>query len=126
MANSVTTDIARQKMAKARAGDITLPVITQMAFGSGGTDASGVPIAPNGSDVGLNHELLRKAIASHTYPVPTTCRYVGILEKTDLAGETINEIALYDSDGAMVCKKTFTNKVKDGDMEMIFEINDEF
>lgn len=126
MANSVTTDITRQKLAQARAGDRTLPVITRMAFGSGGTDVSGNPIAPSGSDAGLNNELLRKAVALHSFPIPTTCRYVGILEKTELVGSTINEIALFDADGDMVCKKTFTNKTKDGDMEMIFEIDDQY
>ncbi|HBG7268899.1 TPA: hypothetical protein KRA65_003740, partial [Clostridioides difficile] len=50
MANAVTTDIARQKMCKARAGDITLPTIVGMVFGDGGVGNDGTIIAPLSSD----------------------------------------------------------------------------
>lgn len=126
MANSVTTDYAREQMAKARAGDVVLTTITQMAFGNGGVDVNGDPIPPTGRDIGLNNELLRKPVDGHTFPATATCRYFCRLLKTDLAGQTINEIALFDSANKMVCKKTMTNKIKDGDMEMVFELDDEF
>lgn len=126
MANSITTDYAREQMAKARAGDVAVTTITHMAFGDGGVDGGGNPIPPTGADTELNNELLRKPVDGHTFPVPATCRYSCRLLKTDLAGQTINEIALFDSAGEMVCKKTMTNKTKDGDMEMVFELDDEF
>ena len=126
MANSVTTDKRREKMVKAGTGDIVLPTITHMAFGDGGTDVDGNPIAPTGADTGLKNELLRKGLDGHTYPVVTTCRYSCRLLKADLANQKINEIALVDSDGDIVAIKTFTDKSKDDDMEMIFEIDDEF
>lgn len=126
MANCVTTVKAREKMVKARAGDLVLPKITHMAFGKGGVDSGGIPIAPSESDVSLKTELLRKLVDGHTYPASTTCRYTCTLTKAELANENINEIALIDETGDIVAIKTFTNKGKDPDMEMIFEIDDEF
>jgi len=126
MANSVTTEYAREQMAKARAGDTVITTITHMAFGNGGVDVDGNPIPPTGVDTGLSNELLRKVIDGHTYPISTTCRYSCRLLKNELVEQAINEIALIDADGKMVCKKTMTDKIKDADMEMIFELDDEF
>jgi len=126
MANSVTTNIGRQKLASARAGEITLPSITKMAFGDEGVTLDGTPIPPVGTDIALNHELLRKDITEHSFPIATTCRYSCRLLKPDLADQKINEIALIDSDGDIVAIKTFRNKEKDADAEMVFEIDDEF
>jgi len=126
LANSVVTTYAREKLARARAGDATVPAITQMAFGNGGVDVNGDPIPPSATDVGLSNELLKKNVDGHSYPVATTCRYSCTLAKTDLAGENINEVGLFDADGKLVIKKTMTNKTKDGDQEMVFEIDDEF
>ena len=126
MANSITTNVAREKMAKARAGEASLPAIVQMAFGDGAVDVDGNPIAPSGSDATLKNELLRKDIDGYTFPVPTTGSYSCTLLKTELVGMNVNEIALVDSAGDLVAIKTFTNKSKDGDMEMVFQIDDEF
>ena len=125
MANAVTTDKAREKMVKARAGDIALPRITHMVFGNGGV-SNNMPIAPSGTDTALKSETLRKPIDGHTYPSPTVCRYTVKLEKQELANDNINEVGLVDQDGDLVAIKTFMNKGKDSDMEMIFEIDDEF
>lgn len=126
MANSVTTEIARSKMAKARAGETPLSAVTHMAFGTGGVDQSGDPIAPSGTDETLKNEILRKPIDGYIFPRSTTARYSCALAKEELEGAAINEIAIIDSDGDPVAFKTFRNKIKDGDMEMIFEIDDEF
>ena len=126
MANAITTDIARQKMVKARAGDIALPKITHMVFGDGGTNSDGKPVTPNGSDTKLKNEILKKPIDGHSYPTNTTCRYSYKLAKEELADKNINEIGLVDEIGDLVAIKTFGNKYKDSDMEMIFEIDDEF
>ena len=124
--NLVMTAKGRENLVKARAGDITLPAITGMAFGDGGVDAGGTPIAPSSSATALNHQLLRKAITSHSYPDSTTCRYVCTLTEEELAGESISELGLYDSEGDLVCIKTFTAKGKDADIEMTFTVDDEF
>lgn len=122
--NSVTTAYAREQMAKARAGDATVSQITHMAFGNGGVNAQGVPIAPLTTDTGLNNETFRKAVDGHTYPVATTCRYSCQLVESELADQAINEMALIDEAGHMVAKKTFKNKVKDSDLKMTFELDD--
>lgn len=126
MANSVTTTLGRSKLAQARSGNIALPQITHMAFGSGGVDAENVPIQPLESNTTLGNELTRKPISSYSFPVTTTCTYRCVLEKAELVDENINEIALIDEDGDLIAIKTFTNKTKDADMEMVFEINDVF
>lgn len=126
MANCVTTIKAREKMVKARAGDIVLPKVSHMVFGNGGVDSSGAPIAPSEEENSLKLELLKKTIDGYTFPTSTTCRYSCKLLKNELANENINEIGLVDEEGDLVAIKTFTNKGKDPDMEMIFEIDDEF
>lgn len=124
--NLVITAKAREKLVKARAGDITLPAIVGMAFGDGGVDAGGTPIPPSSSATALTHELLRKAVSGHSFPVATTCRYVCTLAENELVGKNISELGLYDSSGDLVCIKTFTPKGKDGDIELTFNVDDEF
>lgn len=124
MANSIVTTKARSNMVKARAGVIQLPVIQGMAFGDGGTDYSGEPIMP-GTDA-LYNELFRKEIDCFKEITETCYRYTCTLLKPDMADKTINEIGLYDAAGDMVALKTFKNKAKDSDMEMVFEIDDQF
>lgn len=126
MANEIITNKSRQKKAQASAGDITLPKVVKMAFGSGGVDTNGTPILPTVTDTALKHETLRKDIDGHTFPIPTTCTYSCKLLKTDLANTNVNEIALVDADGELVAIKTFGNKFKDADMEMVFQIDDIF
>lgn len=126
MANEIVTDKAREKMAKARAGDLTLPKITKMSFGDGGVDINGTPVTPSGSDIALKHEVLRKDIDGHTFPITTTCTYSCKLLKADIPGINVNEIALIDAEGDLVAIKSFGNKYKDADMEMVFQIDDIF
>ena len=126
MANGIVTQKGREKMVKARAGAITLPPITHMAFGDGGTDANDVVIAPTTLDNSLKHELLKAPIDGYTFVSNTTCRYSYRIKKTELGGKIINEVGLFDSEGDLVIVKAFGNKDKDDDMEMIFEIDDEF
>ena len=78
----VTTATARRKLCMAHAGDITLPAITKMAFGNGGVDESGQPIATTGNEISLYSELLVKDVEKHAYvgEDQTTCRYTATLE----------------------------------------------
>ena len=82
----VITAVGRKKLCMAHAGDIELPVITQMAWGSGGADETGQPIDTTGNEIGLYQELLRKDIESHSYvnEGKTTCRYTATLEAGEL------------------------------------------
>lgn len=126
MAESVVTTKAKEKMVKARAGVKALPKIVGMAFGDGAINSSGGIIAPTADQVALKHQLLQKVIDNFT-PVSNICyRYKCTLTENELADKDINEIALYDAEDDLVAIKTFRNKGKDGDMEMIFEIDDTF
>ena len=128
MAQGVITEIGRKKLCRAHAGDGTLPVITQMAFGSGGVDASGDVIETTGTETALKAELLKKDVDSHSYTdaKQTTCRYTVRLGKAELANKTISEQGLFDADGDMIAYKTFLPKGKDDDMEFIFDMDEIF
>lgn len=124
--NVVITKTARRKLVRARAGEIALPKIVGMAFGSGGVDAAGNVIAPGEQQTALKKELLRKPVSGHAMISETTCRYECTLAETELAGQYISEIGLYDADGDVVCIKTFTKKGKDEDIEMTYTLDDVF
>lgn len=126
MADAVVTLAARKKMVRARAGEINLPPIAGMAFGTGGVDASGTPIIPSVSDMGLKNEIFRKAVDSHTFTDDTTCRYLCTLSVSECADENISEIGLYDTEGDIIAIKTFKSKGKDPDIEMTFRVDDIF
>ena len=124
--NVIITKSARKKLVQARAGAITLPKIIGMVFGDGGVDASGNVIAPNDNQTALNHEIFRKVIDGYSLTSETTCRYECTLSESELEGEYISEIGLYDADGDLVCIKTFTKKGKDSDIEMTYTLDDVF
>ena len=109
--NSVITRTRRIKFCQA-SSDATkpLPVITHIAFGSGGVNLSGEPIAPSETQTALNTEIARYPVDSVTYPEETTARYAVTIPKDDLAGEIINEAALVDSDGDVAAIKTMYSK----------------
>lgn len=122
--NSVVTIKAREKMLKARAGEVPLPKVVGFAFGSGGTNSGGNVVVPSEEQNELNNELLRKPIDGYTFTSNLVCRYSCTLEKTELAGQKISELALYDEDGDLVAIKNCMPKGKDDDMEMTFQIDD--
>lgn len=124
--NVIITKKSREKLVKARAGAIQLPKIVGMAFGDGGVDASGTVISPTESQSELAYELFRKAIDGYSFPEDTTCRYECTLSESELAGEEISEIGLYDADGDIVCIKTFMRKGKDDDVEQTYTLDDIF
>ncbi|MCI8285456.1 MAG: hypothetical protein HFE90_09390 [Firmicutes bacterium] len=124
--NVIITKKSREKLVKARAGAITLPRIVGMAFGDGGIDSDGNVISPAEEQIELANELYRKAINGYTFPADTTCRYECTLTESELAGEVISEVGLYDEDGDIVCIKTFTGKGKDDDMEQTYALDDIF
>lgn len=126
MSQSVVTNKAKQKMVKARAGILPLSKITGMVFGDGAKDSSGNILIPSSDENALKHELMRKEIDRFVEVNETSYRYTCTLLKAELAGENLNEIALYDSDNDLVAIKSFMSKGKDGDMEMTFEIDDQF
>jgi len=126
MADAVVTLVAKKKMMRARAGEISLPKVVGMAFGSGGVDSSLNVITPSASQTKLNNELFRKEIDGYTFLTDTKCRYECTLLNSELAGSYISELALYDADGDLVAIKNFLRKGKDADIEMTMQMDDEF
>lgn len=124
--NVIITKKSREKLVKARAGAIQLPKIVGMAFGNGGVDSGGTVIPPTESQSELASELYRKEIDGYSFPEDTTCRYECTLSESELAGEEISEIGLYDEDGDIVCIKTFMRKGKDDDVEQTYTLDDIF
>lgn len=125
MAVAVVTTVFRKKLLKARAGDLTLPTIQKIAFGNGGVDNADNVIQPLPTQTALNNELLRKNVASHTYlNNDTACRYTCTLSNSELVGVAISEIGIVDSAGDIIAIKNFSPKVKDGDIELVFNIDD--
>lgn len=126
--NVIVTTTARRKLVLARAGAIDLPPIVGMAFGNGGVDASGNVIAPLEDQTELLSELYRKTIDGYTVleNEVATVRYECTLLNNEVADKYISEIGLYDSEGDLVCIKTFKKKGKDDDLEMTFTLDDVF
>lgn len=124
--NAIITKKAREKLVKARAGAIQLPKIVGMVFGNGGVDASGNVIPPVETQSDLTNEIFRKIIDGYSFPADTTCRYECTLTESELAGEEISEIGLYDEDDDVVCIKTFKRKGKDDDVEQTYSLDDIF
>ena len=126
--NALITKIARKKLVMARAGAITLPPITGMAFGDGGADADGTAIAPEEGQAALTNELIRKEISGYEIleDAVATCRYTATLTEGECVGKDISELGLYDAEGDLVCIKTFSPKGKDADLEMTFTLDDIF
>ena len=127
--NSVITIRRRQLLCQITSGAISsIPPITHIAFGKGGTDAAGNPIQPSATATGLNDEIAQYPISSVSYPLtpPTTARYVVVIPDNDLPGASINEAALVDSSGGLHAIKTFFVKRKDGGVTFTFTFDDEF
>ncbi len=126
--NVVITKIARMKLVKARAGEITLPKIVGMAFGNGGVEADGTIIPPTDDQSALYNELYRKKIDGYSFPdeAEAVCRYECTLAENELVDTEISEIGLYDENGDIVCIKTFKRKGKDSDVEQTYILDDIF
>lgn len=124
--NVIITKKARENLVKARAGIIELPVVAGMAFGDGGAREDDTVIAPGEGQEGLLHELFRKEIDGYEMVADTTCRYACTLSETELADAEISEIGLYDTNGDIICIKSFLKKGKDADLEMTFTLDDMF
>ena len=125
--NSIITLTRRIKLCRASSGVInTLAPVTHVAFGDGGVDSGGTPIAPQESQTALINEIARYPVGSIQYPSETAARYSATIPKEDLADQFISEAALIDSDGDAVAIKTMYAKQKDKGTAFTFEFDDEF
>lgn len=124
--NSVITVIGRNKLLRARAEGLPVPKITGIALGDRGVTEEGVVIEPSEEQNALNHELARKQITGFEYINDLCCRYSAVLDRAELVGAKISEMALYDEDGDLVAIKNMLPKFKDDDIEMGFQLDDSF
>lgn len=116
----VITIKAKEKLLKARNGEISLPIIDGIAIGDGGDGTT-----PEENENALKNELTRKACTSEK--ISDSCyRYRMVLEAEELPGKVINEAALYDKDGDLLAITVFSGKQKDSGMELAFEFDDKF
>lgn len=123
----VITHARRVKQCKLASGALTTPApVTHMAFGTGGVDVSGNPIAADELQTELHAEVARYPIAAVTYPSDTTALYKATIPADAHVGVGFSELALVDSAGDFVAIKNMTVKTKDAGTEMSFEIEDRF
>ena len=125
--NSITTIARRTELAQATAGLIeTVSKVTHMAFGDGGVDAQGEPVAPSIDQTGLTHEICRYPVELLDCDISTTSRYQVVIPKAEQAGAKLNEVALVSATGTCCAIKTMYTKQKDEDVEFTFTFDDEF
>jgi phage-related tail fiber protein len=118
MAEAITTNDYRRKMAAAMAAGAVLAPITHMAFGDGGHNTGTLEaIPPQPEQEALNHELLRKPLALVLQEDEFSVTGRGVLAHEDLIGYAISEAALIDADGLIIGIKNFAPKVKESDEE---------
>ena len=115
----VITVIGRKKLCEAHAGKRTLPKISGMAWGDGGTDGDGTPKTVTGQEKSMYNQLLKKD--EHT-----TAVYSATLESGDLVGKYISELALFDEEGDMIAYQTFLKKGKDEGMPQRYDMEEIF
>lgn len=115
MADAVTVDLHRQRVAAHMAGGRALAPLAYMAFGDGGHNADLTAKPPSQSATALFHEVFRKPLASVTQEDIYSSTGKGIVESGELIGVAVSEVGLIDADGELVSIKTFGPKVKESD-----------
>ncbi len=115
MAEAITVNAYRQRIAARMAGGASLAPIAYMAFGDGGHNPDMTPKPPSSSATSLNHEVLRKPLSSITQEDLYSVTGKGTVEANEIVGASISEAALIDSNGQLVGLKTFAPKYKESD-----------
>lgn len=116
MAEAITVNRYRQRLAQAMAGSVQLKPLAFMAFGDGGHDPATLQAkVPNPDQTALNHELLRKPLASITHEDALSVTGRGVIDYDEMIGRAVSEAALIDADGQIVGIKNFAPKMKEGD-----------
>ena len=80
MSNTAMTVKGREKLCKAHAGEITLPRVKWVAYGTGGVDENRQPIPVTGEETALRQEAYRAEV-TYSFPIPTICEYISILHE---------------------------------------------
>lgn len=115
MAEAITVDAYRKRIAKHMSDNSTLSPIASMAFGDGGHNADLTPKSPSAAATALAHEVLRKPLAAITQEDAFSTTGKGVIDASELIGVRISEAALIDANGQIVGLKTFAPKLKESD-----------
>ncbi len=115
MAEAITVNAYRRRLASAMAGGPPIAEAAYMAFGDGGHSADLTAITPSREQVALNHEVLRKPLIEVSQEDPFSITGRGLIEASELVGISISEAALVDANGEIIGIKNFAPKVKESD-----------
>ena len=115
MAEAITVNSFRERLATQMSGGAVSKPIRFMAFGDGGHDAFLHSKAPLPERTALVNELLRKPLAEIRKEDALSVTGRGEIEPSELNGAYISEAALLDEDGLLVGYKTFSPKIKESD-----------
>lgn len=121
--DAILLNQAKLKMLKMRAMGSDAWQIKYFAFGTGLGD-DGKKYTPTGKETALKNEVARVEIISATKLDDTSYQYLGEIPEDTANGEYISEMGLVDSEGDLVCIKTFDKKLKRSSSAMVFKIDD--
>ena len=124
MAKITVPNVAREKMADARAGKKVLPAITMIAFGDGGVNSDGEVLTPLPTMTALNHEILRKPVDSIEKVGQLGYRYSYTIPEGGLDGKSVSEVALIDAEGDLASIEAFRPKADD--LDSTYYVLDDF
>lgn len=121
--DAVLLNQAKLKMLKFRATGSDGWKIAKFAFGTGLAN-NGSRYTPRGDQTALIHEVARTEVAERLKIDEKTYQYMGYIPEDTANGQYITEVGLVDSDGDLVCIKTFDKKLKQTGTQMVFKIDD--
>ena len=120
--DAVLLNQAKTKMLRMRAYGSDGWKITHFAFGTG--LENGQQYTPSADRMQLVHEVCRTEVVNREWLSDSTLQFTGAIGSAQAVNEYITEVALVDSDGDLVCIKTFPKKLKQSGSEMVFKIDD--
>ncbi|AKN32370.1 hypothetical protein Ccar_16470 [Clostridium carboxidivorans P7] len=126
---SITTNKARQKLAKAHYDSTTVPKVTKAGWGTGGVDINGEVIQPDLALTKIDGEIIKNDIKSATLSQDgLSVTFVAELNpgESGVLNQKISTVGLYDADGDLVLIKNFTSKQMDSDSKISIECTEEF
>lgn len=122
MAEGVTANNHRRRIAAAMAGGEALHPAAFMAFGNGGhtPELKAKAVDPEAS--GLVNELIRKPLSAVSQDDLYSVTGSGRLESQDLINVFVSEAALLDSQGNLLGIRNFRPKIKESDESYLVKI----
>lgn len=115
MAEAITVNAYRRRLAAAMAGGPPLAPAAEMAFGDGGHNADLTAKEPSRDQEALNNEVVRRPLLDISQEDLFSMTGRGLLEAADLVGVPVSEAALIDANGDLIGIKNFAPKVKESD-----------